>query len=42
MTDSHGYEEGLDVVWRAADEVDQTHLASKKSFAENLWEALAH
>ena len=39
LTDSHGHEEGLDVVGGAADEVDQTHLATAKSFAENLGKA---
>ena len=39
LTDSHGHEEGLDVVGGAADEVDQTHLATAESLAENLGKA---
>ena len=39
LTDSHGHEEGLDVVGGAADEVDQTHLATAESLAKNLGKA---
>ena len=41
-TDSHGHEEGLDVVGGAADEVDQTHLTTTKSFAQNLGKKQYH